>query len=659
MKLALAQFDCRLGDLDSFLLKATHEVRIASERGADLICFPAPLLTGSSPISLVDSSDFEHDLLITLKRLSEALLSSDMVGLVPAACVVNDNPFLELFMLRNGRVIPLRLSRFHRGDGTHFDFWAPPVFDLFGVRILATFDLDNAFDHLPPGCDLVIYFQIDGFCRGDQSTIGAAAVSEGSFAPKVRDKGIWLSYMAPIGGFDMSSYVGGSFVLDDEGRMVAMAPTFDEGLIVQEIDRGMSSFTHSRLPTLTYDRDEWTWQALTIWLRDALEASGCSNVAVRLRGDLPSSALAALAVDALGARRVFGVILGYEDISDPRDAALQDDLIRELRDFACNLQIPTVERSTGMGAGVLDSDLAVSPSRALQHAIDDLAFADAAETLGALPLSDLTKTDFALTAWNRSRQDPGSLAPFGDIFLTDLEFIVRRRNRESAVIPSSWASLSAVSSQMSCIVARAIPLIGSDEERLRRARKMLELLEPHEIDEALEASIERDMSFADNPLSRSHPDELALLLFMVNRGEFSRRSMPIVPIVSPRSFVERRWPFMLGWSANSASLREDGVPAVDDLAREEAERANERGNGRVERMRKDFIGLLGNLLGVSPDQITLGRSNSSNEDGQDGDEDREGPEGSSDGDDRSGSDDTVDNEGGTGITGSSPFFSQN
>mgnify|MGYP000456004239 CR=1 FL=1 len=56
--------------------------------------------------------------------------------------------------------------------------------------------------------------------------------------------------------------------------------------------------------------EEWLWQALVLAVRDNARARGTSRAVVALEGDLPSSLLAALAVDALGSRNVIGLVLG-------------------------------------------------------------------------------------------------------------------------------------------------------------------------------------------------------------------------------------------------------------------------------------------------------------------------------------------------------------
>mgnify|MGYP007003628772 FL=1 len=101
---------------------------------------------------------------------------------------------------------------------------------------------------------------------------------------------------------------------------------------------------------------------------------------------------------------------------------------------------------------------------------------------------------------------------------------------------------------------------------------------------------------------------LSLLLMLVRQGEAARRMLPTAPIVSARSFVERAWPYMLAWSDLGLSGKERMT--VDSLARAEVRRYADEDTS--DRMRNEMMGVLGELLGISPEQMEELRS----EDGQ-------------------------------------------
>lgn len=490
--------------------------------------------------------------------------------------------------------------------------WEPVVFELAGTRIAVTFDFARDIAQLPRGCDLMIYFQTTGFDVSNEETCAVVSVADGHYADDVAQAGIWLACMVPVGSFDETVYTGGSFVMDDGGRVMAAAPCFEEGMVVQEVRRGEmgESLDMQRLPR--FQREEWLWEALRIFVRDTVVARGFTRVVVPLEGDLPTSLLAALAVDALGPRNVVGMGFGRSDVFTPQQETRERERVECVRTLAATLNIQLVEREHEDVSRWMDRDVPARDVGRLRLGINALYLADIAHELDACVLSSITKTDAALApASLLAASTPRTVcAPFGDIYLTELEFLARYRNRISPVLPASTVSLSAVEDHMVRIVSEVVSTFDDDPSRAARVAATLAALEPAQIDDALEAHVDRNRSFDDQPLSRQSPDALALLLLVVRQGEGYRRSLPLAPIVSARAFAERTWPPSLAWSDLG---RQGAAPErVVDVAREEMGRLETRGAEHGQRVRGEILGLLGDLLGLTPEQ----RAELASEEGQ-------------------------------------------
>ena len=138
------------------------------------------------------------------------------------------------------------------------------VFDIAGVRVALTFDMHRDISLLPPGCDVLVYFQANAFDIVDEETAAVAAVADGHFAEDVARSGVWLAYMAPVGAYDEAVYTGGSFVMDEGGRVVAAAPCFEEALLVQEVRRGEQLPCVERRELPQYQRELWLWEGLCL-----------------------------------------------------------------------------------------------------------------------------------------------------------------------------------------------------------------------------------------------------------------------------------------------------------------------------------------------------------------------------------------------------------
>ena len=576
---------------------------IAGRRGADLLAFPAPLAMGVAPGALTESANFQHDLLASLEDLSGSLGSDAPVCLVPAIIPLGDGSLFEVLMLRDGHVSPLRLAFFRYKEGSPFDLWSPPIIDVDDARIAVTFDVFRDISEVPTGCDLVLSFQVPGFNVLNAATHGAAAFKTAGFDGLARDNRLWLAHLVPVGGFDEAVYTGGSFVIDEEGALAAAAPHFEEALLVHEISRGVPALASEPAPPTPYDREEWIWQALRTHLRDTVIAEGTSRVALHLDDDLPSALLAALAVDALGPRNVLAVHMGREGASTPAESAQEAARAARVREVAASLGVRLIERSIEGTSGAADRDTPARPRsrQRLAAGVEALCLDEAAFELGAFPLSPLTKTHYALAGGAGAFAGFGMLAPFGDVYLTELEFLARRRNRLSPVLPPRLVGLEAVREEMRRVVCRAVTGSYRDPSHAERVERLLRGLEPSEIDGVLEAHVDRNLPLEDIPCAREGAAPIAMLLLLVRRGEAVRRRLPAHPVISARSFDERAWPAQLGWSDLGRHGREP--MDAESLASASIARFRERTEGEAERMRREILGLIGGMMGLSPEQM--------------------------------------------------------
>ena len=601
MKIALAQISMRLGDIEGICARIESQAVVAHGQGARVLAVPSPLMSGLVPGSLVEEANFEHDLVSALTTLAGRLAVLDVIALVPAVVAFEGASLFEVFMLKEGRVVPVRSLLARRRAGVLDEPWLPPVFDIDGVRIAVTFDALRDISMLPPGCDLVVFFQSNAFDIENEATCGVAAVADGVFAPEVAQKGVWLACMAPVGGYDEVAFTGGSFVMDDAGRVVAAAPCFEEALLVAEVRRGevQPALETHELPR--YQREEWLWEALRLHLRDTVAASGHARAALVLEGDLPSSLAAALAVDALGPRNVVGVLVERGDVFTPAQEVAERERVERVRALARGLGVHVVEHAAVDAARLLDGDAPARDTGRVAARVAGLYLEEAAAAFDACAVASLTKTDVALAAPALAGGYLGEVAPFGDVYLTELEFLARLRGRAGSVLPVELVTLNAVEDRMAQIAAAAMASCQDMGAYAERAAQALAALEPSQVDAILEAHVDHGAAFEDIPLAASMPAAVALVLMLVRAGERARRRLPLAPIVSGRSFAERLWPTALAWSDTGRQ----GAPAltVEALCEAEAARFAEMGEEHGERVRGEILNVIASLLGLPIGQL--------------------------------------------------------
>ncbi|MFR3451514.1 MAG: hypothetical protein ACLTSX_07860 [Collinsella sp.] len=130
MRIALAQIGARLGDFDGICSRVEQQVHLAQDAGADLLCVPAPLMCGVTPGALVDYPNYEHDLLRASIGSRRSAMRRRVACIVPAVLSLRVGQLFEAFLLRRGRVVPLRLTMIRHQEGVPVSPWSPPVFDV-------------------------------------------------------------------------------------------------------------------------------------------------------------------------------------------------------------------------------------------------------------------------------------------------------------------------------------------------------------------------------------------------------------------------------------------------------------------------------------------------------------------------------------------------
>lgn len=601
LKIAIAQFDARLGDVESICSRIEEQARLAISQNSKILCVPAPVFCGVDPGQLIDNPNFEHDVLDRLITLARAYSDDDLTMLIPLVVSVDGAPLFDVVMIKEGRVIPIRLFCMHQRSGSSQDLWAPPIFEVGGLRVAVTFDALRDLPALPQGCDLLIYFQVNGFNCDDLASVGAPGIFDSPLLSAVRDRGIWFAAVCPVGGYDHAVYSGGSYFLDDSGRLIDFAPSFEESLLVQDVLRGTLVPEAPAVEGLRFNKEEWLWNALQIHLRDSLQAQGASRVVIELDGGLASSLLALLAVDSIGSRNVIALLVERDDAATPEQAAREAGRRNAVRSFASSLHIRLIVRSVGSLAEVFDRDALRFDLVRAANLASSILLKDLGGEYGAVVLSPLTKSDYSLPGSHVDRYRFADIAPFGDVYLTDLEFLARYRNRMSAVLPSSIVSLSEIQTSMSRVLYSVIRARFDDGDRVSQVAGLLRDLDASQVDEVFKQAVDLGRVFDDIPLSRTKGDAVSLLLFLMRSGEGMRRQMAPYPIVSSRSFCERSWPIQLAWSDMGRDGRE--VISADGLAHDEIRRFEVKGEQFGRRMREEIAGLIGGMLGMTPDQL--------------------------------------------------------
>src|SRR6195952_1086034 len=255
LRIALAQVDVAVGDLDGNADIVSTWVGRARDAGADLVAFPEMALTGYPPEDLVLRRSFADAAKRKLHDLAARLADE---GAGDIAVVVGyldraDEPTPRLgrpagepqnapAVLWQGRVVA-EYAKHHLPNYGVFDeyrYFVPgdrfPVLRLHGIDVAVTICEDLWQDGGPihvareAGVGLVVVLNGSPYERGKSHTRDELA------ARRAKEAGAPLAYVNLIGGQDELVFDGGSLVVDAEGRLLARAAQFDQGLLVADLD---------------------------------------------------------------------------------------------------------------------------------------------------------------------------------------------------------------------------------------------------------------------------------------------------------------------------------------------------------------------------------------------------------------------------------------
>ncbi len=328
LKIALAQANPTLGDLDANAAKLIAMRARAAELGADIVVFPELFITGYPPEDLVLKPAFQA----AARRRVEVLARE--LGPGPAVLVGTVWPdggkvYNAVALLDGGKVSAVRYKVELPNYGV-FDekrvFAAGPLpepIDTRGVSI----GVPICEDIWVP--DVSRYLEANGAQilispNGSPFDWTKPGVRRDRAQARVAETGLPLIYVNQVGGQDELVFDGASFALNADGKLAAQLPAWEETVAITEWRKDERGWICEPGPLATIEEgDASAYQACVLGLRDYVEKNGFPGIILGLSGGVDSALVAALAVDALGAKRVRAVMMPYRYTSDAslRDAA--------------------------------------------------------------------------------------------------------------------------------------------------------------------------------------------------------------------------------------------------------------------------------------------------------------------------------------------------
>ncbi|QSA99147.1 NAD+ synthase [Methylococcus sp. EFPC2] len=540
LRIAIAQIDLLVGDIAGNARKVADTARRArDELKAHAVVFPELTLTGYPPEDLLFKPHFIERVDQALTELAEAAVGITLVvgyperdkgALYNSAAVLRDGAIERVYRkqaLPNYGVFDEK-RYFQAGDKSCvFELEGVPV----GITICEDVWLPGAVEQsAQAGARLVLNLNASPFHA--RKTVER----EHAVRARVEAAGVPLVYVNLVGGQDELVFDGASFVMNARGEITSRLPEFEEALTVVEFVREGDTLVPAPGPLVEpADEVASVYRALVLGIRDYAGKNGFQGAVLGLSGGVDSALTLALAVDALGADKVEGVLMPSRYTADMsvEDARLEAEALGVVHHL-----IP-IEPAFQAFTGLLDEVFAGLPKDTTEENLQ-------ARCRGVILMAlSNKKRKILLTTGNKSEMSVGYATLYGDMAggfapLKDVpKLLVYKlcewRNRLSPVIPQ-----------------RVLDRPPSAE--LAPDQKDEDSLPPYAVlDPILERYVELDQSVEEIIAAGFSETDVLRVARLVDLNEYKRRQAPPGIKISRRAFGrDRRYPITSGFKSGPA-----------------------------------------------------------------------------------------------------------
>ena len=344
LRVALAQINTTVGDLTGNADKIVDYAHRARDLGADVVAFPELTIPGYPPEDLLLRHAFIKENQAALQRVIAAVHGiTAVVGYVHqdvdiynSAAVIHDGRLAGVYdkqFLPNYGVFDEK-RYFNAGESSQ-------LFEIAGARVGVNICEDIWYPEGPTqaqalaGADVVININGSPYHKSKR------LARERMVATRAADNAVALCYVNLVGGQDELVFDGNSVVFDARGDVIARAPSFEESLLVVDLNLDSTYLARLHLPlrrveeldpyqrpverifvsapgaapkpplpqesSAALDDEAEVYQALVTGTRDYVHKNGFETVIVGVSGGIDSSLVATVAADALGPEHVIAV----------------------------------------------------------------------------------------------------------------------------------------------------------------------------------------------------------------------------------------------------------------------------------------------------------------------------------------------------------------
>jgi len=445
MKIAIAQLNPTVGDIDGNVEKIIKNIKKAKSEKADLVLFPELSVTGYPPKDLLYKSQFLKDNKTALEKI--IVNTQDIhaiLGFVDyenskqndgrekkynAAAFIGDK---KLIGIQHKTLIPTydvfdESRYFSPAEDYH-------IFELNGIKIGVQIceDLwDDNYDIkvteiLAKDADLIVNISASPF------EYGKRFVRKQLLSKKARKYNVPMIYVNQVGGQDDLVFDGESMIINSNGDLVAISKKFEEDFLVFDLDEINSA---KKISMPYYSEIQEIHDALVLGVKDYLTKNVTGKAVIGISGGIDSAVTTAIAVEALGKGNVVGLLMPSEyssegSIKDGKELCRNLGIVHEI--IPISAMFNSYKKSLGEVFKGIEEDVTEENIQARIRGNMLMAYSN---KFGHLVLSTGNKSEMAVGYCTLYGDMSGGFSILSDVLKTKVYELAKYINWSSIIIP--------------------------------------------------------------------------------------------------------------------------------------------------------------------------------------------------------------------------------
>ena len=548
LKICLAQLNPTLGDLEYNTEKALDAVYKAKKRNIDLVVFPEMFISGYQLQDLVLKEKFLNDVKLYLQEMCDKVSEGPIV-LIGAPEIENGKIYNSYFCMDHGS-IAVAARKYHLPNTDIFDerryfnkgSLAKPI-KVLGINVGTPICEDiwhpDVIEYMvKEGARIIISPNGSPYSRGKVQLRHKLATL------RAKENNVPLLYLNLVGGQDDQVFDGGSFIVDQNGKILYAMPQFEEMTHMVEFKNGIINNLDGEVTSNKIQHENsQDYRAMCLALDDYVKKSGFSKVLIGLSGGIDSALVTAIAVDALGAENVScvrlpsiysseGSLIDAEAMVEILGCRLDTIAIGDINEEILRALAPLFE---GTKNGLAEENI--------QARIRGLLLMAISNKFNYMLLTTGNKSEVAVGYSTIYGDMAGGYNPIKDLYKTRVYNISKWRNENHL----SW-----MQGPKGIVIPNTI-INKAPSAELRPDQKDQDSLPPYSLlDAILEGLIEEDLSVADLVNRGFDKETVKAIESLIYGSEHKRyQAAPGVHLTDKSFWLGRRYPIIQKWRDKS------------------------------------------------------------------------------------------------------------